>query len=191
MGHLGRATCIVQSISAQTSQEGIKCIKAIEQLRSYCLIYILCTLHSTAQHQIELRSGVKICCCFAYDLHSKRELRKATRCHSESFLFQPFYSQSTNFISLKKKIRLFFAMNSQVHAKNLQLQRQRLEVHTYIRSRAYFYFANFHREKRASRSQIYNKNTYGNRKVSKRGQILHCATVEIPHCVGSIQSDLT
>ena len=62
---------------------------------------------------------------------------------------------------------ILFAMNSQVHAKNLQLQRQRLEVHTYIRSRAYFYFANFHREKKASRSQIYNKNTYGNRKVSK------------------------
>ena len=108
---------------------------------------------------------MKICCCFAYHLHSKQELRKATRCHSESFLFQLFYSQSTNFISVKK-VRLFFAMNSQVHAKNLQLQRQRLEVHTYIRSRAYFYFANFHREKRASRSQIYNKNTYGNRKVS-------------------------
>ena len=66
-------------------------------------------------------------------------------------------------------------MNSQMHAKNLQLQRQRLEVHTYIRSRAYFYFANFYREKRASRSQIYNKNTYGNRKVSKE---VKCFTVQ-------------
>ena len=38
----GRATCTVhQNFALQTSQEGIKCTKAKEQLRSYCLIYIL------------------------------------------------------------------------------------------------------------------------------------------------------
>ena len=30
------------NIAAQTSQEGTKCTKAKEYLRSYCLIYILC-----------------------------------------------------------------------------------------------------------------------------------------------------
>ena len=37
----GRATCTIHQISAQTRQEGIKCTKAKEQLRSYCLISIL------------------------------------------------------------------------------------------------------------------------------------------------------
>ena len=50
MGHLGRATCTVHSISAQTSQEGIKCTKAKEQLRFYCLIYILCLVGCTVQY---------------------------------------------------------------------------------------------------------------------------------------------
>ena len=40
MGCLGRETCTVQSISAQTHQEGIKCTKSKEWLRSYYLIYI-------------------------------------------------------------------------------------------------------------------------------------------------------
>ena len=35
MGFWGRSICTVHSISAQTSQEGIKCTKAKEQLRSY------------------------------------------------------------------------------------------------------------------------------------------------------------
>ena len=42
MGRLGRATCTVHLISANTSHEGITCIKAKEQLKFYCLIYILC-----------------------------------------------------------------------------------------------------------------------------------------------------
>ena len=36
---LGRTTCPVRSISAQSSREGIKCTKAKESLMSYCLIY--------------------------------------------------------------------------------------------------------------------------------------------------------
>ena len=36
MGRLGRGTCAIHSISAQTSQEGIKCTKAKEQQRAYC-----------------------------------------------------------------------------------------------------------------------------------------------------------
>ena len=41
LGCLGRATCTVQSISAQAHQVlGIKCTKSKEWLRSYCLIYI-------------------------------------------------------------------------------------------------------------------------------------------------------
>ena len=40
-GCLGRATCTINLISAQTSQEGIENNKAKEWLRSYCLIYIL------------------------------------------------------------------------------------------------------------------------------------------------------
>ena len=36
-GPLGRAACTVHSISAQTSQEGIECTTAKEQVRAYCL----------------------------------------------------------------------------------------------------------------------------------------------------------
>ena len=36
MGHLGRVSCTIHSISAQASQEGIKCTKAEQQLRAYC-----------------------------------------------------------------------------------------------------------------------------------------------------------
>ena len=36
MGSLSRATCTVHSISAQTSQKGIKCTIAKEYIRSYC-----------------------------------------------------------------------------------------------------------------------------------------------------------
>ena len=36
MGRLGREACNVHSISAQTSQDGIKCTKAKELSRSYC-----------------------------------------------------------------------------------------------------------------------------------------------------------
>ena len=38
------ALCTVHFIFIHASQEGIKCTKAKEQLRSYCLIYILCVL---------------------------------------------------------------------------------------------------------------------------------------------------
>ena len=41
MGHLGRATCTMHLISAQTSQEGIKCTKAKKQQGLTVLIYIL------------------------------------------------------------------------------------------------------------------------------------------------------
>ena len=36
MGQLGKATCTVSSISAQTSQKRIECTKVKEQLRAYC-----------------------------------------------------------------------------------------------------------------------------------------------------------
>ena len=42
--HPPGSVCTVHLIFAQTSQEGIKCTKAKEQLRSYCLIYRLCVL---------------------------------------------------------------------------------------------------------------------------------------------------
>ena len=42
--HPPGSVCTVHLIFAQTSQEGIKCTKAKEQLRSYCLIYTLCVL---------------------------------------------------------------------------------------------------------------------------------------------------
>ena len=35
-GPFGEATCKMQSISGQTSQKGIECTKAKDQLRAYC-----------------------------------------------------------------------------------------------------------------------------------------------------------
>ena len=42
MGHLGRVLCTVHSISAHTNKEEIECTKAIDWLKSYCLIYTPC-----------------------------------------------------------------------------------------------------------------------------------------------------
>ena len=51
MGHLGRATCTLHSISSQTSQEVIECTKANEWLRAYCPnIYIYCANSVSPPH---------------------------------------------------------------------------------------------------------------------------------------------
>ena len=47
MGHLCRATCTQNLISAQNSQKGIKCTEANEQLRFYCLNTYVQYAHST------------------------------------------------------------------------------------------------------------------------------------------------
>jgi len=42
MGRLGRATCTIHLISAQTSQEGIECTTGKKWLRAYWSQYIYC-----------------------------------------------------------------------------------------------------------------------------------------------------
>ena len=64
MGHLDRAKCTVHLISSQTSQEGIKCTNVKEQLKSYCLIYIMCPRpkqRPTQQHQLLVDKWRSLC----------------------------------------------------------------------------------------------------------------------------------
>ena len=55
MGHSGRTKSTVHLISSQKSQEEIKCTNVKEQLKYYCLIYIMCPRpkqRPTQQHQL-------------------------------------------------------------------------------------------------------------------------------------------
>ena len=91
------------------------------------------------------------------------------------------------FYFFEKKIRLFFCDEFASACQEFAIAA--IEVgSTYLHKiEGLFLLCQLSQRKKSKlRSQIDNKNTYGwIGKSIKRGQILHCATVEIPHCVGS------